>query len=133
MRITVLQAEPKSSEGKILVENLYVNEKGQTEPVFIIRASEPIMQGAIVAALDLMKVFGYMPHVVDGLLRQLHAMSAWQQNAKGTVPRGEDLYVLGGTKKPEDVKANEVPKPVDVVPVKKKRASGRHKPKAKKK
>lgn len=90
MKVTIPAAKAASAEGITVVEGLYVSESGATEPIFILRASEPAAQVTMLAYMESIKRLGYRPQVVDQALATFARMQQWQLSEKGTTPRLED-------------------------------------------
>jgi len=93
MKISTPVAKPKTS-GSTLIDDLYVNDKGQVEPVFVLRASEPAAAQAILEYLRTCQALGYDQQVVEQQRQNLVSVQRWQAENGGTLPRRLDTTVV---------------------------------------
>lgn len=78
----------RSSTGETRLEGLLVNEKGQVEPVVIIRASEPAAEAAVMALIDAGTALGYEGYERELLIQDLQRVQTWQRENGGVNRRG---------------------------------------------
>ncbi len=93
MNVTAPKANPKSNDGGLLVDGLFVDDKGNTEPVFIIRASEPAALEALLAYLDSARQRHYNPRLIEEGQKQLAKFADWQRS-QGIIPRQPDEWSI---------------------------------------
>ncbi len=98
MNVTLPKATPNSLDGGVLVDGLWVNDKGHTEPVFIIRASEPAALSSMVAILHEMRGKGYSKQVIAEVESQYRVLMEWRATSPER-QRVPDVYVVESQQK----------------------------------
>ncbi len=93
MIVTVPKANPKSMDGGLLLDGLLVDARGNTEPVFIIRASEPAAADALLAYLDSSRRHRYAGQFVDATQRVLAKFTLWRKD-QAIIAREDDQWVI---------------------------------------
>lgn len=93
MKITSYDGSPNSTRGKVVVEGLYIDEKGHTEPVVVIRASEPAAFGALMGYLDAAKIRGYDSQTFEQIMGYVKDVQAWQSKQAGVIFKPIDEHV----------------------------------------
>ncbi len=93
MKVTLHQAEKNSSKGKMVIEELLVNEKGEMEPVIIIRASELAARAAVLALADAARMHSYPQRQQDDIMAQMRKVHEWQGANTVMVPQATVVNV----------------------------------------